>query len=321
MGRRRRPYQPGGIFHLTARTLRRERRFGPTVRTAVLSTLADAVDRSDARVLAAAVMSNHLHLVVQQGDDPLSALMQPFLRRVALLLRRVDGIEGPVLWRHFGCVACHDPEHARNTIAYAHLNPVRAGICGHPRAYPWTTHALYDDADDALPPPLRPLVRVIDPGLALPLFACDGGRSLSELRADYCAHIAARLATDADPTARLEGSLPVASVPSGQWPRGSWAASLSPLFHDPGRSRRHGAGALPTRPDMATLAADTIQREGGGVDLESIQGRGGGREAARLRHCVIRRLHQAGYSNVKIAGFLNLSPSAVSAVVCARVGR
>ncbi|MBF6169822.1 transposase, partial [Streptomyces gardneri] len=92
-------YLPGGIFHLTARTLRREHRFTPRLRSLAVAAIADAAERADCRILAVAVMSNHLHIVAQQGDRPLSALMQPLLRRLAHRIQEAHDLEGPVFWR------------------------------------------------------------------------------------------------------------------------------------------------------------------------------------------------------------------------------
>lgn len=145
MGRHQRPNLPGAIFHATARTLHRERLFMPDVRTGALADLADAVPQSGCRILAVAVMSNHLHLVFQQGPRPPAALMQPFLRRLARRTQMAHDREGPIFWRHYGAVACLDPWHARNAIVYTHLNPVRAGIGSQASDYPWTSHGLYAD--------------------------------------------------------------------------------------------------------------------------------------------------------------------------------
>jgi REP element-mobilizing transposase RayT len=299
----------------------------PPLRTAALSEVADILPRSGARLLAAAIMSNHLHLVIQQGERPLSALMQPLLRRLARLVQMAHDLEGPVFWRHYGSVPCRDPNHVRNAIVYTHLNPVRAGLCKDPSHYRWTSHALYAESSwGDLSPEVVPLTSCLDPSLTLPLFATGPDRSATRLRDDYRASVEWRLkldraGVDDDPAAAVPERL---APPGSGWGDLSWGASLSPLFRSPLRTDRSELEAGRDRRDLdlATIAKNTLAFEAPGVTLSSIRGRGGGRESSRLRHAVIRRLHAAGYPNVEIAPYLGLSESAVSYALCVpRSGR
>lgn len=271
-------------------------------------------------MLAVAIMSNHLHLVVQQGEWPLSELMQPLLRRLARLIQKAHGVDGPIFWRPFGAEACLDPRHARNAIAYTHLNPVRAGLCSDPGEYPWTSHAMY--AGTTPPFELEALVPRLDPSIALPLFAGGRDRSADVLKADYRAFVDWRLEIDRR-TARRDGDSgddPADPRPWERWAEPGWGDSLSPLFHAPSRvstwRRRNGAAGLTGGvPDAATIAKNVLSYEGSGLPMSAIRGRGGGRERTRLRHAVVHRLHAAGYRNVEIAPFVGLSQSAVSHII------
>jgi REP element-mobilizing transposase RayT len=323
MGRQRRPDQPGAIFHLTARTLDRERTFTAALRTRAIAVIAASVPRSGARLLAVAIMSNHLHLVVQQGNAPLRDLMQPALRRLAHLVQRSRGVEGPIFWRPYGCTPCFDPNHARNAIAYVHLNPVRANLCADPADYPWTSHRLY--AEDpglasAFPPPVELLADVLDPMRALPLFSCRVHGRSARLRNDYRRFMerrmeALQLSRDA-PDAEAETVLPATMCCRGD---AGWPSGLTPLFH---ASAMNGTAhralhSLPSAPDLADLARATLATDAPGLTVGIIRGRRGGVQFARIRHRMIRRMHAAGHRNVDIARFLGLSGSAVSKVLCA----
>ncbi len=293
----------------------------PALRSAVIGEVADELARSDARLMALAIMSNHFHLLVQQGERSLDRLMQPLLRRLALRVQRRSGIEGPVFWRPYASELCQDPEHIRNAVVYVHINPVRAGLAADPSSYPWTSHLFYCDASPRrMPAPLRPLVGVLDPAPALPLFAMDDDRSPTRLAADYVSFVAARLKNDqAGDEATLAGAAGRSRTPSAR-ANLDWASALSPLFHVPLRdgawsdSPSDDAG----RPDLASLAAITLAAEAPGLPLEGIKGRRGGREYARLRHVVVRRLAAAGFRQARIADFMNLSGSAVSKVLRSR---
>lgn len=266
--------------------------------------------------MAVAVMSNHLHVIVQQGNRPLAALMQPLLRNLALRVQDAHDLDGPVFWRPFAAQPCLDPHHARNAIVYTHLNPVRAGLCDDPREYSWTSHTLYvPQAAAASPVELGPLESVLDPALALPLFAAGHRRSETQLRDDYQAFVQWRLETDGDADDTQQDV-----EPPEPWRESVWGAALRPLFHPSTRPRvlsdRYDAGPDPGTADLATIAHGTLAAEAPGVSLDAIRGRRGGSRAVRLRHLVIRRLHLAGYRNVEIARFIGLSESAVSYVLC-----
>lgn len=319
MGRLRRPYLPGGVFHLTARTLDRKRRLTSRLKTAAITAVSDVVPRSEVRLLAVAIMSSHLHLVVQQGEPPLSALMQPLLRRLALMLQRAHGLEGPMFWRHYGCQPCLNPRHVRNAIVYTHLNPVRAGLCRDPGAYPWTSHALYAGEDTTTSREIAALVPILDPGHVLPLFAVERGRPAGCLREDYVAFVRWRLLIDAAHVGN-DTQDPLADPPETiwqPWPDAwapDWSNSLSPLFHPPQRANRPSDAELRRQlaPDMTTIARKMLARETPTLSLREIRGRGGGLQYRRVRRAITHRLHAAGYRNVEIARLLGLSESGVS---------
>lgn len=314
MGRRRRPYLPGVVFHLTARTLRREHRFTRRLKTVTLDAVASVAQHSQVRLLAVAVMANHLHIVAQQGDRPLADLMQPLLRRLALRIQDVHGLEGPVFWRPYASQPCMDPWHLRNAIVYTHLNPVRAGLCDDPADYLWTSHALYTAPPAEAPGALSQLADVLDATIALPIFASGPRRSREELRDDYRRFVIWRQELDEVPDRDDAAVAP----PDWTWPAGS--ADLSPLFQPKSPTRHAGqpADSWPPAyiPDMSAIARATLAAEAPGVPIEAIRGRRGGARAARLRHAVIRRLHAAGFRNVEIARFIHLSESAISYVLC-----
>lgn len=324
MGRTRRPNLPGGIFHLAARTLDRKRLFTPRMRTRALEVVAAVSPGSGARLLAVAIMPNHLHLVVQQGDDPVGRLMQQLLGRLARLMHRSRDLEGPVFWRHYACQPCMDPNHARNAIVYTHLNPVRAGLCRDPDEYPWTSHPLYvSDAADSI---ASYLAGVVEPGHALPLFATGPDRRVDDLRVDYQRHVEWRLTMD-----RIKGGHPdndpddepdFAAVPPWEtaWGNHAWGRTLSPLFHPPARPDAEGIGARTPRgvPELHDIARSILAAEASLLPLAEVKGRGGGAEHRRIRHAMIRAMHAAGHRNVAIARYLRVSESTVSRVIRSR---
>lgn len=278
------------------------------------------VPRSEVRLLAVAIMSNHLHLVVQQGSRTVDKLMQPLLCRLARRVQRVHDLEGPIFWPPYLSRPCHDPRHARNAIVYVHLNAVRAGICSEPDRYPWTSHGLYapggtESSSDAG----RTLAPVLDPTIALPLFAAGADRSGPQLRDDYLGFVRWRLERDQraevefGPDSEPVDPMQLSPSPVSDWGDRAWGSLVTPLFHSPAQGSQPVQGDLVRgyAPEMDAIARGILGAESGGLRMERIRGRGGGPETVRLRNLIIRRAHAAGYRNTQIADYLGLSESAV----------
>ncbi|MCP4601222.1 MAG: transposase, partial [Proteobacteria bacterium] len=77
MPRFARIYYPQGIFHIVSRTFNREFLIaGQEERNYYLGLLEESLKKTDALLLSWCLMSNHIHLVVRAGADPLSRLMK-----------------------------------------------------------------------------------------------------------------------------------------------------------------------------------------------------------------------------------------------------
>src|SRR5688572_8412211 len=152
MPRRLRLYAPNGIFHITARTQGRQHWFDEPVRDAICAAIEIALRRTDAKLRGCVVMSNHLHLLVQQGELPLCAFMQPLLCRIALAVRRKYNLTGHIFERRFWERLCSDTVYLATLLDYIHHNPVRAELCASPRDWRWSSFGVYNpDLAGALP--------------------------------------------------------------------------------------------------------------------------------------------------------------------------
>lgn len=318
MGRDVRSHLPGAVFHLTARTQGREPWFTGPVRSTIIGYLARVFGVGDSTLLAYAIMPNHLHLVVQQGREPLGRVMQPLLRRTALLVQRFHRVEGHVFERRFSDRPCLDPEYLRNAIVYVHLNPVRAGLAAQPGSYRWTSHDAYARVNGGA----LALRGVLAPEDGLRLFACVSEASDGQLRSAYRDFLGWRMERDRESAERPKkgdpGS-PAATgsatarlrIPLSQSP-GCWSASLSPLFAAP---PSRGGAAPPL--DLQEIARQTIAAHAPGLSLELVRSAYKGREAVRVRRLVIQRMARSGHRGKAIARYLRVSPQCVSNVVVA----
>lgn len=171
MSRLRRPDVPGAIFHLNTRTQGAEPWFTPELRGPIVEYTAEAFRKSDSRLLAYAVMPNHLHLVLRQGKRAASRLMQQLLTRVALLVKRANGTEGHVFGGRYHHVLCDNPKHQRIVIAYVNRNPTVAGLVRKATSYPWCSERAYAGARGAA----RCMADVLALEEGLELFGATGG--------------------------------------------------------------------------------------------------------------------------------------------------
>lgn len=293
---------PGAVFHLTARTHRKEHWFEP-IRSEIVELIGDCLTRTDARLLAYVVMPNHLHLVVWHQQDHLKRLMQPLLRRTALRVHNAHAFTGCVLERRYRHRVCADPEYLRNSIVYTHLNPVRAGLCSDPRDYEWSSHATFSaDGEGASPSWLR-----LDEAIAL--FGREPERSRSELAGDYEAFVRWRMAADRNTRLVEAGKAATGTAPQPFTAGGDahWVLLFrkdAPAAHE----------CLPKamRPDLRDIAHRLVAEIAPGHHLDRFRGRAGGPIGAALRKRISRGAAGEGYRNRQIAEFLGISASQVS---------
>jgi REP element-mobilizing transposase RayT len=317
MSRRERPNLPGSAFHLTARIQNREALLSAELRSGVIAIIRDQLHFCDVELLAYAIMPNHFHLVIRQGGAPLCRFMQPIMRRMALLVQRAFDREGHVFERRYRDRPCSDPFHLRNSIAYTHMNPMRAGLTTRPEEYPWTSHNAWVGHVNAADGKVDPVA--LD--RALPLFATAETRSLTELREDYRTFLARREAAD-----RSLDSEPVASVaevscpgPPGL-PHGdaNWVRHFSRPWPEVGGN---GAGPLapdaPKRPDLSDIARLVVVGSEPAIDPAIVRSRWGGPAYTSARRAIILWAASVGYKGVQIAAYLRISARAVSAVLSA----
>lgn len=302
MGRRLRPQLPGMPFHVTARLQGRSAWFSGIER-AIAQRISTASHRSDAALLAYTVMPNHLHLIVIQGRQPLSEVMQPLLRRIALLVQRRTGREGHIFERRFRAFPCTDPDYFRNAIAYVHLNGVRAKLCGTAEEYEWCSHAAYLASGDRLERQRDILVED-----ALRLFAAREGDPLQECRANYLRFLEWRRAMDAyaaedNGSLRPDGPPPQPDTRGGD---GYWARNYSSARADHGRHR--------PRADLLDIARGTLLQVAPDMELDLLRSGYRTKAIVRVRRRFILRALAAGHGGGVIARFLNIAPTTVSSV-------
>jgi putative transposase len=143
MARQSRLIVPGVAAHLTQRGNDRADCFRRGSDYMVyLVHLRELAEELACEVHAYCLMSNHVHLLMTPpSKDACSKLMKNLGQRYAQYFNRAHERTG-ALWegRYYSCVV-ESPRYVLACYRYIELNPVRAGLIGHARAYTWSSHA------------------------------------------------------------------------------------------------------------------------------------------------------------------------------------
>jgi hypothetical protein len=143
MPRRKRHIEPGAVYHLISRFVDREFLIDSEEhRRTYIRLLGHSLDRSSWRCVAYAVMSNHIHLAMVAGREPLAAWLRSVHAPFADVVNRSRARIGAVFVRGPKDIFVPD-EGIAQLIAYLHNNPVRANVVPHPRQSIWTSHRAY----------------------------------------------------------------------------------------------------------------------------------------------------------------------------------
>ena len=142
MPRKPRMYLAGIPFHVIQRGNNRNDCFYAEKDYSIyLDCLRDACYRYRVAVHAYVLMTNHVHLLLTpENSDGISRVMQSLGRRFVQCVNIRYGRTG-TLWegRHKGS-AVDSERYFLTCMRYIELNPVRAGIVGHPAGYRWSSY-------------------------------------------------------------------------------------------------------------------------------------------------------------------------------------
>lgn len=297
MAKPRRIHAPGCILHITARTHGRQPWFTESLRSRVATEALAAGQASGHPVLAFVIMPNHFHIIVRQGEQELSAMMHRVMHRSAALLRHSHRLQGHVFERRYWSGICADAAHVRATIAYVHLNPWRAELCGAPDTYIWSSHHYYlDNLDD------RPREDGPDTWAALRFFQTDD--SLSSARRNYLAHVNYQMNVDRFLAGELAAPHLVApeACTAGD---AHWEAEYAP--------------AAPTswpeaRRPLYDVARALLAQLDPHCPLDLIRSGTRARPVVTIRRNLIAALLSRGYRGVALARFFGVSQTLVSQI-------
>lgn len=144
MARKPRIHYSGAVYHVILRgNAGQQIFFDDQDRYRLYLILQYIVDTFGCRVHGFCFMTNHIHLVVQIGDVPLSHIMQNLSLRYTKWINYTQSRTGHLFQGRYKALLLDADSYLMELVRYIHLNPVRAGITQSPDDYPWSGHRGY----------------------------------------------------------------------------------------------------------------------------------------------------------------------------------
>lgn len=142
MGRPDRIFMPGYYYHVYDRGNEKMDIFADdNERKAFLGILRKTKKDLPFRIHAYVLMSNHYHLLVEQGEIPLSRIMQVIKSKYSHYYNLKHNRVGHLFQGRYKCIIVGDNEYLAALIGYINMNPVKGKLAKDIADYPWSSHA------------------------------------------------------------------------------------------------------------------------------------------------------------------------------------
>lgn len=131
----------GALYHVTSRGNRQEDIYDDDDdRQAYLSVLASVCETYNWVCHAYCLMSNHYHLLIETPDANLSRGMRQLNGVYTQVFNRTHGRVGHVFQGRYKAILVEKESYLLELSRYIVLNPVRAGMVGSAKDWPWSSY-------------------------------------------------------------------------------------------------------------------------------------------------------------------------------------
>ena len=143
MPRAPRKKSASGVYHVVMRGVGRQLLFEDDGdRRALLDKLGKLSEEGCLTVYAWCLMSNHIHLLVKEDDEPIAATMKRLGVSYAMRFNSKTGHVGHVFQDRFSSEPVEGDEYFLTVARYIHDNPQKAGVCARDK-YAWSSYREY----------------------------------------------------------------------------------------------------------------------------------------------------------------------------------
>lgn len=146
MPKRKLPWIPDAVYHVTIRGNRKENIFiHKEDYLMYLEFLQEAVRYYDFQfeILAYTLMTNHIHLLIKTRDTHISFLMGRVNKKYATEFNKKYNYVGHLFQTRYNGVLIENDRQLLEESRYIHLNPVRASMVSKPEDYPYSSYLMY----------------------------------------------------------------------------------------------------------------------------------------------------------------------------------
>jgi putative transposase len=105
--------------------------------------LQEGIERFGHRIHAFCLMKNHLHVVIQVGEVPLSKIIQNISFRYTRYINRRKKRIGHLFQGRYKALLIDADSYLLELVRYIHNNPVRVELAQAPEHYQWSSHRAY----------------------------------------------------------------------------------------------------------------------------------------------------------------------------------
>jgi len=289
MARKPRIEFEGALYHVITRGNQRQEIFrGTEDYERYLRILGDYKTRYEFALYAYVLMGNHVHLLMETMEVPLSRILQGINQSYTMYFNRRYSTVGHLFQGRYKAILCDRDSYLLSLVKYIHVNPIRAGVAKTLEVYPWSSHSSYSSyvgqtRDKG----------IVDAELLLRTFSEDKRRA----RRAYLEYMGERgilrreevYATVDQRILGDEGFVEEVKARTGR-------------SDVPGR-RRH----LYRLPEIAKAVEEMC-----GVTLGQLREKGRGEELGRGRRVMSLVAKEYGYKGQELAGYLWRDPSVIT---------
>lgn len=144
MPRKLRCHIPGAFYHVMLRGNNGQNIFHSDDERRRMCTLIDeGIQKYHHRIHAFCLMSNHVHLLVQVGNTPLSMIMHNLAFRYCQYFHWKHNTYGHLFQDRYKAILLQEEGYFKRLLRYIHMNPVNANLVQDPEAYAWSGHRAY----------------------------------------------------------------------------------------------------------------------------------------------------------------------------------
>ena len=144
MARKPRLHENGGVYHVMLRgNGGQDIFFDDDDRYHFNFLLQQGIARYGHCIHGFCLMSNHVHLAIQVGEEPLAKIMQNLSFRYTRWINQKQKRIGHLFQGRYKAIMVDRDAYLLELVRYIHLNPVRAKLVRQPQNYAWSGHRAY----------------------------------------------------------------------------------------------------------------------------------------------------------------------------------